>query len=669
MHGRWIRPNKSDAQPSAIVCVDTESLPERVGQLSDVVDHVFRLGCASYLRLDGDRPTRRKAIQFSTSQAFWSWLDKVSDRKRPTWLWCHNAAADLVWLDLADRLTGDPPEYSMHPEVWGAQPGKPLPPSGWRGFACLSDPPTMLRLRNLNGWTLNILDLMNWIPRSLEDVGQWVGLDKVPLPDFAHDDDRWFARCRRDVEILEAAVLKLLGFVRDNDLGLFRWTAASQSLAYWRHKHQTHRIAPHQEADVQTLERDGYFGGLTDLRYRGEVKPRSQVRSKQQLLDLDSPDEVCYGPIHELDCNSLYPALYQTTDVPCVLLDWSIPAAGIPARPIRLAADCLATVLVQPTIDPYPVRLEEGVVYPMGSYWTTLCGPELQRAVDRDEILECSRWSRYECKPALRSYGIATISGRAEARRAGQPIEEQLWKFLANALHGKFGQRPNEWSMVADKVAEEPWQQWRDRSVTTGKQTLYRSVGYDVQVQGRGAPPSHTFTAVAAWITSAAREHVRRLAEIAGRWQCLYSCTDAIYVTDVGLARLQAAGCLREGVPGMLRLTHTGRSADFRGIGWLRLGRLYKRSGVPANARPVGNGWLTFSQWAGLEKTLWGDRPNAVRVRDLVRCPPAEWWRGRIMSQGWIERLRLQGSEAGPTLAQPQPLHSVLATTPARPHS
>lgn len=648
MEGRFIRENKSDAHPSSLIFVDCESLPSPVGMLKDVEDHVFRLGVASYCRLERGKSTREDSIRFRDPKSFWAFVASKIDQRRPVWIWCHNAAADLIWLNLADEMAGDDATLSMNPEADGTPPGMPVPPKNWKGFACLSDPPTMLRLWHRDGGVVNLVDFLNWMPVPLEDVAGWCDHEYVKLPSFKAQEDKWWARCATDVSILKTAVLKLLAWVKSHDLGLFRFTAAAQSLAYWRHTHMTHKIAPHAQADVQALERDAYFGGLADLRHRGEIKARSHCRSAQQLLDLDSPDQISYGPIYELDCNGLYPSLYRTTHVPTILVDWSCPAAGCAPQATTLAEDCVATVLVQPQSDPYPLRLDAGVIYPRGTYWTTLCGVELLRAVRSAEILSVARWSRYETKPALRSYGTACLLNRAEARRNGQPLEERLWKFLANALHGKFGQRPNDWTLVPDKYALDPWDQWCDVSATTKQARMFRSVGYDVQAHGVGSLPSHTFTAIPAFITASAREYMRGLARIAGEYQTLYTCSDALYVTQLGLDRLTAAGKVNPDVPGLLRIAHSGPSADFRGIGWLRLGRLFKRAGVSRQAKLLPGGRVRYSQWAGLEASLWSPLPNRVRVRELERAPPVEWWRGDILHTGWIDRLIVQASAADP---------------------
>lgn len=646
MFGHFIPENKSDSHPSVIVTVDCESTWRKHAPDSAVTEHRFRLCSARYCRIENGQPTRRKQVKFSTPQRFWEWLDQVSDKRRPTWLWCHNAAADLIWLDLATHLTGQLPTFSLNPgfAVGPATDDKPAPQ--WRGFACLGDPPTMLRLRCDSGWTLHVCDLMNWIPTALEEVGKWVGLDKVALPDHDAPQHEWYRRCDRDVEILEAGVLRLLEWVKQHDLGMFRWTVAMQSLAAYRHRFRDHKIAPHHVPEVDALERDGYFGGMTDLRFRGEVNAAPKRRGKQRTLQLDSPDQVCYGPVHELDCNGLYPSLYESTHVPTQLLAYSIPVGG--AEPLKktLAEDCVASVLVENHDDPFPLRCAGGVVWPKGAYWTTLCGPELLRAVRTNSIRACARWAQYELKRALQPFGSACLAGRESARQAGNAIEAQLWKSLGVSLHGKFGQKPSEWQDVPGQVAEAPFAHWWDKSVTTGKTALYRSLGYDVQVQGQGTAPTHSFPAIPAWISAAAREHMRRLAKIAGDWQVLYCCADALYVTDLGLQRLTEAGEVATGIPGKLRLVQSGASADFRGIGWLRLGLLYKRAGVPRNALPIGGEAVEFDRWSGLEKTLWSANPDVVTVERMQRAPPKEWWRGEVLTTGWIDRLTLPLSAA-----------------------
>lgn len=668
MFGRWIPGNKSSDQPSAIVIVDCESEPHQVAGCPGETKHTLRLGVATYFRWEAGKATRCKTIRFHTALTFWQWLNKVSSPSRPTWVWCHNAAADLPWLNLHLMMETSPPAFCVDPSQWPPPTGGPAAPKGWKGFVCLNDPPTFLRVRSATGWVMNLVDLMNFLPVSLRAIGEWVGLNKLDMPAFDQEDDVWFDYCERDVEITKRAVIKLLTWIKVEDLGMFRWTLASQSLAAWRHKHREIPIAPHHHPQVDRLERDGYFGGQADLRFRGVVKPPPAKRGRQKLLVVDSPDQVCYGPIHELDCTSLYPWLYTQVTVPTVLVDFAVPDSRGRIRGTTLASDCMAQVLVHAQTDPYPLRCDGGVVWPVGKFWTTLCGSELARAVKCRDVMEVGRWARYECKLALRSFGLASLERRAQARAAGDLLQEKLEKMLANSLHGKFGQNPVEWSACADQYVDDPWTQWTAVSPRTGTYTRYRAVGYDVQVKGVADAPSHQFTAIPAWICSAAREHLRRLAAIAGRWQCLYCHADSLYVTSLGLERLTRAGEIADRTPGKLRLVRSGNDADFSTIGDLRLGAYWKKAGVPRSHLADQPPPAQWQQWDGLETTLFGSQPSVVRTVTRQKAPASEWWRGEVMHTGWIERLTLApAGQRPPELGSAYPLPHHATRSPMRP--
>lgn len=658
--GRRIPANKSTAQPSSIIVVDCESRPRDVPGRPGQVDHYFRLGHARFVRLEKHRPTRQDEIYFTDVTDFWVWVASKGDPKRPLWIWCHNAAADLLWLGLADLMAWDPPLLSLNPAQDGFWERPTKAQQSWKGFACLEDPPTMLKLMHRDGFTVNFLDLLNWLPFSLETVAGWCGSEKLPLPAFEAPDAVWRDRCERDTRLTLDAVLKVLKFVRVNDLGMFRWTLAQQGLAMWRHRFQDEPICPHGFPAVTAFEREGYFGGSNDLLYKGLVRPRSLKEKHRSLFSDDLVDQRCYGPIHELDCTSLYTYLCSVLPLPSSLLDMQVMLPARPMRPDCLAEDCLAEVRLETWREPFPVRCQEGIAMPLGEYWTVLAGPELKRALEAGLVTDVRRWCRYKLTHCLRSYMEACLDKRHQANEEGNEVESKIWKMLGNSLPGKFGQRPSEWHDNPAYQVERPWTYSYGVGRDGQLRSLYRSVGWLGQEQGIGSDPSHTFVALPAFVTSYAREHMRHLASIAGAHQVLYACADALYVTDQGLKRLDAAGWIADNVPGSLRIEHTGSSADFRGIGWLRLGKLWKRAGIPKNARITGASSVEWSQWDGLENSLFGGIRNKVRVTECNQRPPGPSWRHEVLHEGWIDRLTLREPPACPY--QPGEVRQLTAT-------
>ena len=68
---RFIKPTKGNATPGLIVVLDTESLPEYIGE-NGVGIHKLRLGVAIAWRVEKGQVTRRRVFRFSTADEFWT---------------------------------------------------------------------------------------------------------------------------------------------------------------------------------------------------------------------------------------------------------------------------------------------------------------------------------------------------------------------------------------------------------------------------------------------------------------------------------------------------------------------------------------------------------------------------------------------------------------------
>ena len=621
MRPQWIPRNKSCASPGNLLFFDTETLPEPTPNGAEGEAHRLRLGVAIASRYEQGRITRRQVCRFSSQEAFWAFVRQRAHRRIPLWVFAHNLVFDFTvvggWLEL-DRSNLILSDRQLTDSQKAKHPKRQTP---WDGLIVASDPPTVFQLRLLDGGTIYFVDTLNYWRSSLDKLGESVGLSKLPMPPFDAYDDEWFPYCERDVEILEEAVCGLIGWTRDNDMGKFRFTAPSLAMGAYRHKYMGSGIELHDLRPVKRLERACYYGGRLEMFRRGRVRQMT----------------------YELDVASMYPYVMREGAYPCQLLasDWH---RGIrPPTPETLDHTYAAEVLLHTRDSAYPLRCREGTVYPVGDYWTYLCGDELARAVREGVVREIGKWSRYKCRPLFREWVDDLWGLRLEYEQSGQELQATFVKLLLNSLYGKFGQKSIEW-LESIKPDEFPrWGHQRIINVRESKVDYYRVLADRCQLKVEADEHPLAFPAIAAWITAAAREHLLTLMRIAGPRNVYYCVTDALYCNQRGLDNLTAAGWVAGRELGKLGVKTVGKSAEFVALHHLRVGDKRLHGSRKKSAVELSPGIVQETHFEGFASVTAGEPKDWVRVYPMVKQFRREYNRGTVGRNGWIHPLVFTG--------------------------
>lgn len=658
--------NASEAVPTLHVFLDTETLPETDPARRGVKRHHLRLGVACMARREGPRWTREKWTAFFTAEEFWEWFHGLMRKDRPVWLWAHNWGFDLPVIKWAGELERGRFRISEFRPPRVTKTGKEVERKPWRGTIVLRDPPTILQTKHDSGCSVTIIDLLNWLPMSLAKVGELTGQHKFEMPPFQASDEEWLTYCQNDVRTLMAGVSGVMSYVRRHNLGMFRFTLASQSLAAWRHRFRTCKIRPHRIADVTCHERAGYYGGRVDLNYVGTIGVGADGIAAHDAIREERRDRKPNGPLYEYDVQSMYGSVMRDGFFPTALVDWV--AEVPPGRDVRpeLGIDCCATVALAVSAKRYPVRTEEGIIFPVGRFVTTLAGPELAQALSAGIVLRVFRFSRYSLERSLQAFAEYLLSVRYGPEGKFTELERKLAKLTINSLTGKFGQRQERWQTHHDAAAPEPWTQWMARCADTGKMARYRSVGWTVQEQIEAAEPRWGFPAISGWITSYGRNLLQSLIEAAGPGNVIYTCTDSLVVTSEGRRRLEWAGEVVDNVPGKLRLTGWANEAEFRALNWFRLDSNWKTAGVPGRARLTETGQLVWERFDGLVDGLYSKYPGTVQTTEVGRLPPGTFKRGIVDPLGWVHPHEMDDVDTLPPLRPIRAAGMPLATFPGR---
>ena len=612
----YIKPLKTDSAPGLIVVLDTETLPE-FDRETNTGFHRIRLGVAIAWRIEKGKVNRRRVFRFSHPDDFWDWLYPRLKPRQPTWLFAHNLGFDLTGLGFWNLL--ETKEYGFTRDSVGLDTRWDQKGTGrkWSGFLCAEDPPTIISVIHRTGGRLTMVDTLNYFRTPLAELGKSAGLDKLPMPDWSADDDEWFEYCQRDAEILEATVGNLLHWWRESRLGKFAYTAAGLAIESYRRRFLPQWIELHHNPDVRRLEREAYFGGRLELFFKGKVS---------------TPDKVTH-----LDVNGLYPFIMCKHKFPFRLTDCSADSGPLP--PERLTEKHIAQVRVRALGDGFPYRCKLGLIFPRGEYWTTLAGPELMRAVRTGAVLEVGDWSRYSFAWLFRDYVNHFWAERQKHRESGDLMRERFCKLMMNSLYGKFGQRYGRWQSRTGIDPMTPWGEWHIFDATSNTISRFRGIGNITQEATERGEHKKAFPAIAAWVTSHAREYMRRLYHSAGVGHVYYTVTDSLFVDRFGFDNLERQGVIDQHRLGALKVKHAARTAEFDALHWWRLGQERKRGNLKPDAIPLDNDGFEQTYFEGLREILKSEPAAGVHTTTKVLRFDRSERRGTVDRLGWVTPL------------------------------
>lgn len=560
-----------------------------------VIGHRLWFGHAAYsrTRTAGDW-TAPEWTRFETRKAFWDWVDAHTAPKRCTYLFCHNTGFDLPVMDIF----------------------RELPRRGWKMTrAVLDAPPTIITFRRA-GARIEVLDTLNIWRMPLAKLGAMVGLPKLDMPAPTAPAGEWQTYARRDVEILWKACMEWWAWLRGEDMGSFAPTLAAQALRTWRHRYMDERVLVHDTADLLTMEREAYHGGRVECFRLGRYT----------------------GRFHVLDVNSLYPAVMQYGTYPARVAFRRKNAAGFPWTRYTNEYCTIARVELQTDQAAYPVMSDGKLIFPVGRYPATLCGPELLYAHEHGHITRMIEVALYERAPIFRQFVDDLYRRRVVARRAGDDTRSHFIKIMMNSLYGKFGQRGDTWAeheWVEDLTAR----RWKEVDAETGNVVMYRQLGGLVQRQSSEPESRESCPAIAAYVTSYARMHLWRLMQLAGRDNLYYVDTDSLLVTDAGRRRLKAE--TDPDAIGKLKLETSTDRIELYGPKDYVIGDKRKHKGVRANAEWLDATTVRQERWRGLKGQIADgilDQPTTATITKRLK---RNYTKGRVGRTGRVHPLEL----------------------------
>ncbi len=384
--GRKLKANHSNALPRYIVTYDVATLPHPDGKSKRKLSHRFRLGAAIVARIVDNKATAIKSFHIHHPEHFWNLIEQTTGPRHTTWLVCNESLRAMIVTLMPEQF-----EQGKLTIEWPRSKRKREDNDDANEHAStlciIESPPTIIAAKcTKSSGRLVIVDTFNWFNASLAELGESCGVEKLPQPKPSANKAEWFSYCDRNAKIVFDTFVALLQWVRENDMGMFRYTGSSQAMGAYRHRFAKPDIYFHDNAEVKALERAGYFGGRSEVFKMGPIAET----------------------VHQYDINSLFPSVMQSGEFPAMLDRFEIREQHLELLPDVDWAATMAEVEVITWEPIFPYRTARGVTYPVGIFRTTLCGKELELAHKLGYIRKVGSWAEYKIG-ALFGYWVGEL--------------------------------------------------------------------------------------------------------------------------------------------------------------------------------------------------------------------------------------------------------------------
>lgn len=619
------RGNKGTEAPSNLLFFDTESLEPLKLNKGKTQQLRLRLWTAIACRLEGGNVTRRVVQRGHTAKEFWDFLHSRTDRNRPLWAVAHNLGFDWTQLDFFRELSNR--RLNVGPIPSGRVNAKGTPVRDWKGRLCLESRPTFAIVMGDHG-VIKFTDTGNFWPVSLEKIGASLGLPKLTMPAWDAPEEDWFVYCQRDSEVCEAAFIGLLQRWRNEDCGVFQLTGPALAYQHYIHTSPRHQgvegfapIVSDNEHKSIPLEREGYLGGRIEAFFLGKME----------------------GQLYHLDVNSLYPAMMESGSFPRKRLHFVENIEPREALSLLQALGGVANVSINSRIDTFTIKIDGIQHHCCGLFNTTLCGPELYRALSLGCVEKVHSMQLYSVDRIFQGWCKKWYTMKESEKAKGEDgfSEWAFAKLMLNSLSGKFAQRAVGWRDRLELPAGPDYIQYARYDEYERRDRRFRHVARVCQELVEDGEPRHSFPAISAFITSMAREWMRTLIEGCPPRSVLYLGTDSLIVTHDAFDHLRRIGEIDATRLGALRLIAEANVCEIAGPACYRFGEKWVNSGWLGRAKPDEHGNLLADIWDSLPAIIARKGAPFIEITTHKVSKRDLRPKGVLGADGWVRPYRL----------------------------
>lgn len=404
--------------------------------------------------------------------------------------------------------------------------------------------------------------------------------NRTPAEQKALTGNTGFRRSPRDRAFLWCRLFcRLSDWWVKNDGGPWGPTVASCAFSYLRQRLKPRSILRHDKPTVGHLEEQAIFGGRRSVWFVGNVGTESAWEPFAAVAPARSNLGTVAGGMQHHDVRSMYPFLLERMEYPTKLFTTKRSMTVSDLRTYLESFGVLARVCLCTSDAEFPLRSERGISFPLGRFWTTLAGPELQLAVAAGFVEKVAMTALYTLGSPFQSAAGSLLDLRTKYRHDDEPVWELFAKSLANSMSGRMAQKAYAWIPRPKVAAKEKWGAFNRRNLDTGEVNYYQQLSgmvFEKVVQGEKC---RQMGASYAYLTSYGRVLMRWVRESCGPRTVLSQDTDGIWTTNDAAARIYFQSDPSAGCAGDLRRDHVSPVGRFFGAQHYWCGRGWVLSG------------------------------------------------------------------------------------------
>ena len=593
-----LKPEKSLAMPRHLVFFDTET---KMSTKSDgSTEHRLRLGWVCYLKRSYGRHVEQEVWHdFRQASSFWQFVFDRATKGVKLWCIARNINFDFTVL-----------------EGW-----KYLRESGYKIKFFYCSGTTVIISVFKPGSSIVLLDSMNWFVESLEKTGKRIGVPKMHVDFDTVQDPELSVYCKNDVLIEKENFKGFIKFLESNHVARLCYTRGSTAMSAYLFRHYNTEIWIHNNSDAIDLERASYKGGRVECFRLGEFRD---------------------GSFTVVDVNSLYPYVMREHDYPCKYLRIGSRLSVTHLRKLLDKHSLVADVVVDTQEAVYAVRGER-TFFPIGRFRCTLCTPELAYALVHGHIREINRYVVYERAPLFRSFVDTFYRMRLDFKSKGIDEYVEMCKKILNSLYGKFGQKAEEWTKIADTPDEPDRYEYLIYADRPGMHTVRYLMGQCFELT-RFGESFDSFPAIAAHVTAYGRMVLWRLMEKVGKGNYFYCDTDSLIVNATGLHNIRSE--MSDTELGKLKVVETMNRMAIYGLKDYETGQKVVTKGIRSNAEKLADGVFRQDKWPSIQGMLRSRKGDVYTVEKTIKHLSRTYEKGVVLRDGSIVPFSLSLDKA-----------------------
>lgn len=596
----YIKKNHGTQSPSSVLYVDTEAAIVKKSKGKQPGEMSLDRWAATHVRYNSATPVYRKEYSGDSSVRFWDIVNLITQEKKPLWIIGHNIGFDLTLLEFWEMIESG--------EVTIVN-------------ACLESPPLWIEGR-LESGPFKIVDSFNYFHESLDDIGAWIGTKKLHKSFVDCPEDERNAYVRRDCDIVEKAMSKLMLLHRTEDWGAWKYTLGAIAWQCFRHRFLDERILVHCDDEALAMERKAYYGGPATVFHQ----------------------ESFFEEIYHVDVNSLYPFVMRENRFPIRLYKGEQNISGTRLSEVLGHFGTCALCAINSEEYAYPIYDHNKVRFANGHFITNLAGPELEYAHRHGHLRKVIGISLYQLGRPFCRFVDELYSERLAAKLAGDLVKARMYKLLLNNLYGKFAQRGIKWKDDSRVIPPYAWGHFFEGSVDDKVPQACRAIGWHTQIKQPLTEGTESVPIISAYVTSYGRLFMWKAIGICGLNNVMYSDCDSLHINKAGLVRLRHAGLLDEDRLGHFKLEGTYSAVRYYGPKRYEADDMIVFAGRKKNARETSARSWKQDEIEEVQSVISRQPTGTIHYRTVEKSIAEPSFDGRLTPDGlilppWIDQF------------------------------